>query len=106
MTFISWVFKIIIFLVMLGFALSNTGPTTLKFFGSGLEWSAPLVVHLLVFFACGSAFGLLAVLPSWYRGKRQITRLQKEVKDLHAAKKTAMPSPISTDSPRLPITGI
>ena len=49
MRLISWLFKLGLFLVMMGFALSNTETATLRFFGiPEFEWRAPLVLFLLV----------------------------------------------------------
>lgn len=99
MSIITWLFWAAMFLVLLGFALSNTTTATLRFFGSSLEWSAPMVVHLLVFFLCGIAFGLLAVVPAWYKGKRNITKLEREVRQIGKELKTVA-TPPSSDVPK------
>lgn len=106
MSIITWLFWAAMFLVLLGFALSNTTTATLRFFGSSLEWSAPMVVHLLVFFLCGIAFGLLAVIPAWYKGKRNITKLEREVRKLGQDLKAVQTAP-SSDVPKatVPTTG-
>jgi lipopolysaccharide assembly protein A len=112
MTIISWLIRIALFIVMLGFAISNIEPVVLRFFGSNLEWRAPLVVHLLVFFAAGAALGLLAVIPSWYRGRRNIAKLEKELKKSQLAAKSAVVvepadgSTVGSISTRLPMSGI
>ena len=58
MRLLSWILKLALFIAALGFALFNTAPVDLHFFGSAVSWSAPLVIFLLLFFAAGAAFGL------------------------------------------------
>ena len=86
MRLISWIFRILLFVAALGFALSNTGITELRFFGVEIAWRAPLVIFLLVFFAAGALLGLLGVVPTWFRLRREISRLRRE---LRVAEKTA-----------------
>ncbi len=80
MRIVAWIFRVVLFLAALGFALSNTGITELRFFGVDVVWRAPLVIFLLVFFAAGTALGLLGVVPMLFRQRREITRLRKELR--------------------------
>jgi lipopolysaccharide assembly protein A len=105
MAILRWFFWGAIFVAMLGFALSNTTNATLRFFGSNLEWSAPVVVHLLTFFIGGAIFGLLAVVPAWYRGKRSISKLEREMRKMSQELK-AFESRASTATPVSPIATI
>jgi uncharacterized integral membrane protein len=98
MRLISWFFRILLFVLALGFALSNTGVTELRFFGVELVWRAPLVIFLLVFFAAGALFGLLGVVPTWFRLRREIGRLRRE---LRVAEKTAG-APAAVSPPDIP----
>lgn len=75
-----WIFNFLLFLVALGFALANTGPTELRFFLGDLSWRAPLVIFLLIFFAAGVLIGLLAAVPAWFRQRREIGRLSRELR--------------------------
>jgi putative membrane protein len=95
MRLISWLFRILLFVVALGFALSNTGVTELRFFGVELVWRAPLVIFLLVFFAAGALLGLLGVVPTWFRLRREIGRLRRELRVMEksAATPAAAPPP-------------
>lgn len=73
------VFKLIIFLFLLIFALKNTDVVTVNLpFGSIL--SVPLVIVMLAFFAGGALFGVLAVLSKVFKVKRELARLSKEVR--------------------------
>jgi uncharacterized integral membrane protein len=80
MRVVSWIVRAVLFLAALGFALSNTAVTELRFFGVDLVWRAPLVIFLLAFFGAGAALGLLAVVPTLYRQRREIGRLRREVR--------------------------
>ncbi len=80
MRFLAWVLRVALFFAALGFAITNTEPVSLRFFGVDIVWRAPLVVFLLVFFVAGSALGLLGVLPSMFRQRREIGRLKREIK--------------------------
>lgn len=91
MRIFSWVFRTLLFLVALAFALSNTRVTELRFFGFDFVWSAPLVVFLLVFFIAGIVVGLLAVVPALYRQRREIGRLKRDA--ARASRAAAEPAP-------------
>lgn len=98
MKFLGWLFRAAIFLVALGFALSNTRVTELRFFGFDDVWSAPLVVFLLVFFVAGIIVGLVAVAPTLYRQRREIARFGRRTAE-------AVGAPLVTptaDVPRAP----
>jgi len=83
--------KLAIFLVLTGFALSNTDTATLRFFGiPEFEWRAPLVLLLLLFFASGAVLGALAAMPVMLRQRRAISRLQREASARAAAEAAAV----------------
>ena len=50
MRYLRWILRILLFLVLLGFAIKNTDPVVVRYF-LGWEWHAPLTLVLLVFFA-------------------------------------------------------
>jgi putative membrane protein len=106
MRLISWLFRILLFVVALGFALSNTGVTELRFFGVELVWRAPLVIFLLVFFAAGALLGLLGVVPTWFRLRREISRLRRELRvaEKAAGAPPAAPPPDAPASATLPLS--
>jgi lipopolysaccharide assembly protein A len=79
MQLLTWLFRLGLFLVMMGFALSNTDTATLRFFGiPEFEWRAPLVLFLLLFFAAGALIGVIATMPMVIRQRRSIGRLRRE----------------------------
>ena len=79
MKYISWAVRIVIFLLLLGFALKNTDPVFVRFY-LGAEWQAPLVVVLLVAFAFGAVAGILATLGQAFRQRREILTLRKQIR--------------------------
>jgi putative membrane protein len=81
MRYISWLFQMFVFIVLLGFALKNGQPVTLHYF-FGYEWQATLVIALLLFFAVGGVLGILATLGIWFRQRREISRLKREIVDI------------------------
>jgi|APFre7841882724_1041349.scaffolds.fasta_scaffold17272_2 putative membrane protein len=78
MRVVGWVVKIIIFLLLVGFAVKNTDPITVRFY-LGYEWHSPLVFVILVFFAAGAAFGALSSLPYAFRHRREMRDLRREL---------------------------
>ena len=72
---------IAVFLVLLGFAVKNTEGVVVHYF-LGLEWQAPLVFVLLVFFAAGVVLGLTASLAILVRQRREILGLKRELRGL------------------------
>jgi uncharacterized integral membrane protein len=98
MRVVSWFFRIVLFLIALGFAVTNTEITELHFFGAPVSWRAPLVLFLLAFFAAGTVLGLLAVVPTLYRQRREIGRLRKEIR-LNAKTQAAAAQAPSADAP-------
>lgn len=79
MRLLTWLIRLVLFVVMLGFALSNTDSVSLRFFGiPDFVWRAPLVLFLLIFFAAGALVGVLSSMPVVFRQRRQISRLRKE----------------------------
>jgi lipopolysaccharide assembly protein A len=79
---ITWIINSLLFVLALGFAIKNTAPTELRFFlfTGDYVWNFPLVIYLLVFFVAGVAVGLLSVIPAYFRGRREITKLKKDIK--------------------------
>jgi len=82
MRFVSLIFTLLLFLVALGLALSNTQSTDLRFFATGDEplVTLPLVILLLGFFLIGVAFGMLTGLPSYLRQQAELIKLRRQLK--------------------------
>jgi uncharacterized integral membrane protein len=78
MRYLNWLLRAALFIVLLGFAVKNDQPVTLRYF-FGYEWQSSLVIVLLIFFAAGTAIGVLAMLASVFRQRREIARLKREI---------------------------
>ena len=70
---ILWLFRAFIFFTLFAFALNNQQPVVLHWF-FGAQWTAPMVIVVLVAFAGGAAIGVLAMVPSWWRHRRVARR--------------------------------
>jgi uncharacterized integral membrane protein len=68
---LSWITKLVLFLLLLGFALKNTEPVALRYL-LGYEWRAPLSLILLLFFGAGAALGVAAVFGVAWRLRRDL----------------------------------
>jgi len=79
MRYVSAFLKVLLFLVILSFALVNTDPVTVRYY-LGVRWEAPLVAVLLLTLATGVLLGLLAALAQFVRLRRRIARLERELK--------------------------
>ena len=79
MRYLNWIFRVVIFLVLLGFAVKNDQPITLHYF-FGYEWQSSLVLVLLIFFAAGAAVGVIAMLVNVLQQRREIGNLQRDIR--------------------------
>ena len=77
---LAWTLRIILFLALFLFALKNTDSVSLRLYFDQV-WQAPLILVLLVFFAAGTAMGVLATLATVFRQRRDIARLQRELRN-------------------------
>ena len=68
-----WLFRAAIFFSLFAFALNNQHDATVKWF-FGQVWHAPMVFIVLIAFALGAVFGVLAMVPSWWRHRRVAQR--------------------------------
>jgi uncharacterized integral membrane protein len=81
---IRTVVGVAVFLLLFGFAVKNTDVVAMRYF-LGLEWHAPLVLMLLLFFALGAAVGIAAGLMIMVRQRREILGLKREIRSLTRA---------------------
>ena len=79
MRYLNWILRIALFVALLGFAVKNDQPVTLRYF-FGYEWQSSLVIVLLVFFAVGAAVGVLAMLANVLQQRREIARLKRDIR--------------------------
>jgi len=67
-----------VFLLLVAFAAKNVEPVTLRFFFD-LALQTPLVLALFAFFALGALFGMLALVGTVLRLRREISLLKKSM---------------------------
>jgi uncharacterized integral membrane protein len=78
MRYLVWLLRVALFVALLGFALKNDQPVTLRYF-FGYGWNTSLVVVLLCFFAVGAAVGILAMLGSVLVQRRELASTKREL---------------------------
>ena len=75
-----WLVRAFIFFTLFAFALNNQHDAGVKWF-FGHEWHAPMVFIVLGAFGLGCAFGVFAMVPSWWKHRRVARRVQPEEVD-------------------------
>jgi uncharacterized integral membrane protein len=78
MKIITRIVALLIFIMFFGFALKNTQEVALRFFFN-YEMHGPLVLVLLGFFASGAVLGVLAMTPTLFRHRREVSRQKKQI---------------------------
>lgn len=68
MRYLIWLLRILLFLLLLAFAVRNVETVTLRYY-FGYEWQAPLILIVLVFFALGVVTGVASCLTTMLREK-------------------------------------
>ena len=70
---VAWLFKFLlkaaIFFTLFAFALNNQSDVTVRFF-FGYQWTAPMVLVVLIAFALGLLIGILGMVPRWWQQRR------------------------------------
>lgn len=79
MNYLNWFLRVALFVALLGFAVKNDQPVTLRYF-FGYEWQSSLVIVLLIFFAAGTAVGVISMLAIVLGQRRDIARLKRDIK--------------------------
>ena len=78
MRIVTWAIRLVVFVLLIAFAAKNVEPVTLRFYFD-LALQAPLVVLLFGFFAVGALFGVLALLGTLLRQRREIGILRRRI---------------------------
>jgi putative membrane protein len=76
MRIVTWTIRLAVFVLLVAFAAKNVEPVALRFYFD-IALKAPLVLVLLAAFALGALFGVLALLGTVVRQRRQISLLKK-----------------------------
>jgi len=96
-----WLFRAFIFFALFAFSLNNQHDAAVKWF-FGQEWRAPMVFIVLAAFGLGCAFGVFAMVPSWWRHRRVAQRSAPATAapEVAAASPAAVPEPVPEHPPR------
>jgi uncharacterized integral membrane protein len=92
---LTWLWRAFLFFVLFAFALKNQHVVDVRGF-FGYSWQAPMVFVMLGVFGLGCAAGVVAMVPSWWRHRRDAR------KRLHLIAEQA---PAAEDTPAAPDTG-
>ncbi|RTZ40992.1 LapA family protein [Candidimonas sp. SYP-B2681] len=79
MRYLVWILRLLVFIVVLMFALKNTGPVDVNFFADHVVTGVPLIVVMLSVFVLGVVFGLLVAAPSVVRRRREANKLRRDL---------------------------
>jgi putative membrane protein len=82
MRYLKWIIRAALFLALFGFAVKNNQPITLYYF-FGYEWQSSLVIVLLIFFAAGTAIGILAMFANGMQKSREIAVLKRDIRNIN-----------------------
>jgi putative membrane protein len=74
---IVWLLRIVIFVLLFGLAVKNSGSVDLRFF-LGLSWQWPLSLVLLAAFGGGVVVGVSAGFATMVKQRRAIGRLNRQ----------------------------
>ena len=69
MRVLVWLVRAAVFFTLFAFALNNQHTSSVHWF-FGQEWRAPMVFIVLAAFGFGCAFGIFAMVPSWWKHRR------------------------------------
>ncbi|MFP5381390.1 MAG: lipopolysaccharide assembly LapA domain-containing protein [Gammaproteobacteria bacterium] len=74
MRYLGLIAKLLVFLLVLGFALKNSQSVEFNSY-LGYVWQAPLIVMLGLAFVLGVLTGVLALLPTLFRLRREVSKV-------------------------------
>ena len=78
MRLVTWTVRLVLLLLLIVLAAKNIEPVTLRFY---FDWAlqAPLIVLLFAAFAFGALFGVLALVTTLLRQRREIASLKRQL---------------------------
>lgn len=71
-----WLLRVIVFIVLFGLAVKNSGLVDLRFFFAQ-QWQVPLSLVILLAFVAGVGVGLSAMLASHVMQRRELNKLRR-----------------------------
>jgi lipopolysaccharide assembly protein A len=80
MRYLALFLKIVLFVLLLGFAVKNSDVVTLRYF-FGYEWQSPMALVILLSFAIGLLVGLLACSWRLLRNHRELRQMRRTISE-------------------------
>lgn len=99
MRYLVWILRLVIFVVVLMFALKNTRPVDVSFFAHHTLSGVPLIVVMLVMLVIGAVLGWLITLPSLLKYRREMARLRRDKAELRERLERASTPPAEAAVP-------
>lgn len=93
-----WLFRALVFFLLFAFALNNQHVVGIHWF-FGHQWQAPMVFVVLVSFAIGCAFGVFAMVPSWWKHRRVARRVAAPAPPPAVDDRAPSPAPVVLEHP-------
>ncbi|HLS87415.1 MAG TPA: LapA family protein [Burkholderiales bacterium] len=84
MRIVTWTIRLVLLVLLIALAAKNTEPVTLRFYFD-LALQTPLIVAIFGAFLVGALFGVLALLATVLRHKREIASLRRRAARLEAS---------------------
>ena len=69
MKYLLWLLKAAIFFTLFAFALNNQRDVVVHLF-FGTQWTAPLVLVVLLAFSAGVIVGIVGMVPRWWKHRK------------------------------------
>lgn len=98
MRLVVWLVRAALFFVLFAFALNNQHDASIRWF-FGREWHTPMVFIVLTAFGLGCAFGVLAMVPAWWRHRRVARRHAPGAAGDTTADTSVLAPPSTSDHP-------
>lgn len=99
MRYVVWILRLLVFVVILLFALKNTGPVDVRFFADHTIAGVPLIVVMLAMLVLGTVLGWFITLPSLLRQRREVSRLKRDKQELEERLARASQRPADAAAP-------
>lgn len=77
MRWVNWTIRLVLLVFLVALAAKNVDPVTVRFYFD-VVLSAPLIVVLFATFTLGAVFGVLALLGTLLRQRREISSLRSQ----------------------------
>ncbi len=84
MRLLIWLLRCIVFVLLFGLAIKNSGPVELRVYFDA-AWQAPLSLVMLGCFAVGAAIGVTAAFATLVRQRREIAELKRRLSEANAS---------------------